>query len=77
MKSSVLRIGKRALRYLKRLKTKRVAKTIYKVELLQCLKRPRDLQTFLSDFRSRKEPLFFFGERDIEFFKKGTILSPV
>jgi len=56
---------------LRSLKAKRVAKTIYQVELFKCLKEPRDLEAFLSDFRSREEPRFFFDKQDIEFFKKA------
>lgn len=75
MSSMVVRIGTRALRHLRRLKAKRGAKVISRVELSECLNEPRGAQSFLSDFRSRKEPVFFFDRSDIQFLEKSSLLE--
>jgi hypothetical protein len=59
MKKLLLRIGGRGLWYLRRLKAKRTAKIISKIELSKCLKEDKSLHDFLLDFRSREKPLFF------------------
>lgn len=50
------------MRYLRRLKAKRTAKIISKVELVKCLKEDKSIHNFLLNFRSREKPLFFIDE---------------
>lgn len=73
MSSIVIRVGKWAVRYSRRLGAKRIAKAISTIELSKCLEEPRDVQSFLLDFRSRKEPLFFFDKSDIELFRQARL----
>ena len=63
------------MRSRKRLRARAAARTSSKVELSKCLKEPKDIETFLSDFRSRKQPLFFFDESDIDLFRKASFLE--
>jgi len=72
MKSILLRIHRSVVRSRRRLRARTAARTLSKVELSKCLKEPKDIQTFLSDFRSRAVPLFFFDESDIDFFRKAS-----
>ena len=69
MKSVILMIARMVLWYPKRLKSKKVFRQISKVGLHDFLKKPKYAHTFLADFRSRKEPPFYFNESDTEFFK--------
>ena len=57
-----IRIAGKGVRYLRRLKAKRAAKAISKVELSNCMKGKMDSQDLLLSFRMRKKPLFFLGE---------------
>ena len=62
IKTLFLRIGRRGVRYLRRLKAKRIAKIISKIELIKCLKEAKSLHDFLHDFHSREKPLFFIDK---------------
>ena len=72
MKSILLRILRQVGRLRKRSRARTAAITGSEIELSNYLKEPKDIQSFLSDFRSRKEPLFFFDESGINLFRKAT-----
>ena len=58
----LIRIAGKGVRYLRRLKAKRAAKAISKVELSNCMKGKMDSHNLLLSFRLRKKPLFFIDE---------------
>jgi hypothetical protein len=65
----VRRTGVRALRFWRHLKAKRTAEAISKIGLLDCLDGYESVKAFLSDFRSREKPSFFFSHKDLQPFR--------
>ena len=72
MKFAPLSIFRPVIGFRKRQMARTAAITSSESELSNCLKEPKDIWTFLSDFRSRKIPLFFFNEGDIDLFRKAS-----
>jgi hypothetical protein len=64
-----MRTGNRVLRFWRRLKAKRTAKAISRIELLECLDGYESVKDFLGGFRSREKPLFFFSQKDRQSFR--------
>ena len=57
-----IKIAGKGVRYLRRLKAKRAAKAISKVELSNCMNGGMDSHDLLFSFRMRQKPLFFLDE---------------
>lgn len=66
----LLRAARRGRKFLRRLRVKRAARAISRVNLLRCLIESKTLDEFLLHFRLRKMPLFFLDGKNAELLKE-------